>query len=68
MVNLVWIFGFGKNSGLQAENKIRKKCRIETLEVLGHWGWIPRATEGFQGPFLALGRMTYSRLPNRIFN
>ena len=54
-------------SGLQAENKIRKKCKIEPLEVLGHWGWIPRATEGFQGPFLPNGRMTYSHLPIRIF-
>ena len=39
--------GFGKNRGvgwLQADNKIRKKCKIEPLEVLGHWGWIPRAT------------------------
>ena len=32
--------------GLQAENKIRKKCKIEPLEVLGHWGWIPRVTKG----------------------
>ena len=53
--------------GLPTENKIRKKCKIEPLEVLGHWGWIPRATEGFQAPFLALGRVTYSHLPNRIF-
>ena len=53
--------------GLQAENKIRKKCKIEPLEVLGHWGWILRAAEGFQGPFLALGKITCSHLPNRIF-
>ena len=53
--------------GLQDKNKIRKKCKIEPLKVLGHWRWIPRETEGFQGPFLALGRITYSHLPNRIF-
>ena len=46
-MNLVWIMGFAKNRGvgwLQADKKIRKKCKIEPLEVLGHWGWIPRAT------------------------
>ena len=46
-------------------NKIN--CKIELLEVLGYWGWIPMATEGSQGLFLALGRMTYSHFPNRIF-
>ena len=25
-------------------NKI--KCKIELLEALGHWGWIPMGTEG----------------------
>ena len=25
-------------------NKI--KCKIELLEALGHWGWIPMVTEG----------------------
>ena len=43
------------------------KCKIELLEVLGYWGWIPKATEGSQGLFLVLGRMTYSHFPNRIF-
>ena len=46
-------------------NKI--KCKIELLEVLGCWGWNPMATEGSQGLFLALGRMTYSHFPSRIF-
>ena len=46
-------------------NKI--KCKIELLELLGYWGWIPRVTEGSQDLFLALGRMTCSHLPNRIF-
>ena len=57
----------GFDGGLQAKNKMKKNIKIEPLEVLGHWGWIPRATEGSQGPFLALGRMTYSHFPNRIF-
>ena len=67
-------FGFGvlmkivRVGCLQAGNKIRKKkCKIEPLEVLGYWGWIPRATEGSQGLFLALGRMKYSHFPNWIF-
>ena len=59
-----------KNRGvgwLQAENKISKEiCKIEFLAVLGHWGWGPGSTEVLQGPFLALGRMTYSHLPNLI--
>ena len=46
-------------------NKI--KYKIELLELLGYWGWIPRVTEGSRVNFLALGRMTYSHLPNRIF-
>ena len=46
-------------------NKI--KCKIELLELLGYWGKIPRVTEGSWVNFLALGRMTYSHLPNRIF-
>ena len=52
---------------LQAENKISKKCKIESHVVLGHWGWGPGATEVLQGLFLVLGRMTYSHLPNRFF-
>ena len=44
-----------------------KNCKIEFLVVLGHWGWGPGATEVLQGLFLALGRMTYSHLPNRFF-
>ena len=38
-----------------------------STEVLGYLGWIPKATEGSQGLFLTLGRMTYSHFPNRIF-
>ena len=71
MVNSIRILGFCKNSGLNClvtDNEIsKKKCEIELLEVLDHWGWIPMATEGFQGPFLVLGRLTYSHFPNRIF-
>ena len=43
------------------------KCKIELLEVLSYRGWISRAIEGSQGLILALGRMTYSHFPNRIF-
>ena len=69
MVNSIYILGFDKNREvwwLETENEISKICEIDLLEVLGHWGWIPRATEGFQGPFLALGRMTHSHFPNHI--
>ena len=54
---------------LQIENIIskEKKCKIEFLAVLGHWGWGPGATEVLQGHFLALGRITYSHIPNRFF-
>ena len=72
MVNLFSILRFGKNNGLnclETENEISKKknCKIELLKVLGHWGWIPRETDGFQVPFLALGRMTYNHFMDRIF-
>ena len=60
-----------KNRGvgdLQIKNEVSKKnCKIEFLVVLGHWGWGLGATEVLQGLFLALGRMTYSHLPNRFF-
>ena len=39
-MNSIWIFRFAKNrgvDGLQTETKIRKKCKIEPLEVSGHW-------------------------------
>ena len=52
----------------QIKNKISKEnCKIEFLVVLGLWGWGLGATEVLQGPFLPLGRMTYSHLPNRFF-
>ena len=57
MVNLFGFWVFGKNkgcNGLKLEiNKL--KCKIEHLEVLGHWSWNLRATEGFQGPFPRVG-------------
>ena len=60
-----------KNGGvgwLQIKNKINKEnCKIEFLAVLGHWGWGPEVTEVLQRPFLTLGRITYSHLPNRFF-
>ena len=65
MVNLFGFWVLVKKRGCLEINKL--KCKIELLKVLGHWGWIPRATEGFQCPFLALGRITYSHFPNQIF-
>ena len=47
------------------ENEVQYKRNF--LEVSGYWFWVLEATEGFQGLYLALGRMTYSHLPNRIF-
>ena len=48
--------------------KYNKKNNERNLfEVSGYWALDPRATEGFHGHFLVLGRMTYSHLPNRIF-
>ena len=61
----VWLKAGGMVGCKLKINKI--KCKIELFEVLGYWGWIPRATEGSQGLFLALWRMTYSHFPNRIF-
>ena len=54
---------------LQIENTIskQKNCKIEFLVVLSHWGWGPGATEVLHGYFLALGRMTYSHIPNQFF-
>ena len=72
-MNSIWILRFGKNRGvgwLETKNKLKKNKKnnkIDLLEVSGCWALDPKATEGFQGHFLALGRMTYSHLPNRIF-
>ena len=62
-------YGLGKNRGwVGCKLKINKiKCKIELLESLGQWGWIPMVIEGSRVYFLALGRMTYSHFPNRIF-
>ena len=46
-------------------NKI--KCKIELLEVAGHWFRVLRHSTCPRVFFLALGRMTYSHFPNRIF-
>ena len=66
MVNQIWIFRICKNMGvgcLQAEIKIKKKCKIEPLEVSGHWFRVLRKTTCPRVFFLALGRMTYSHFP-----
>ena len=46
-------------------NKI--KCKIELLKVLGHWFRVLRQLTCPRVFFLALGSMTYSHFPNRIF-
>ena len=61
----VWLKTWGVVGYKLERNKI--KCKIELLKVLSYWGWISRETEGSQGLILALGRMTYSHFPNRIF-
>ena len=61
----VWIKTGGVVGCKLEINKI--KCKIELLELLGYRGGIPKVTEGSKDLFLALGRMTYSHLPNRIF-
>ena len=59
MVNLVWILRFGVKTreldGSHAENKIRKKCKIEPLEVLGYWASDSKATEGSSRSFPRVG-------------
>ena len=59
----------GKNSGLVVcKLKINKiKCKIELLKVLGHWFKVLRQLTCPRVFFLALGNMTYSHFPNRIF-
>ena len=47
MVNLVWIFGFGKNSEgycLENLNLNTIKCKISILEVSGCWIWVLKVT------------------------
>ena len=46
-------------------NKI--KCKIELLKVSGHWFRVLRQLTCPRVFFLALGSMTYSHFPNRIF-
>ena len=61
--------GGDKNSGLVVcklkRNKI--KCKIEPLEVSGHWFRVLRQLTCPQVFFVALGSMTYSHFPNQIF-
>ena len=54
MVNLVWIFGFGKNSErycLENLNLNTIKCKRSIVEVSGCWIWVLKITEGFPGSF-----------------
>ena len=58
MVNLVWIFRFGKNSEgycLENWNINTIKCKRSILEVLGCWIWVLKITKGFSGSFPHVG-------------
>ena len=61
--------GLVKNNGVVGcklkINKIKRK--IELLEVSGHWFRVLRQLTCPRVFFLALGSMTYSHFPNRIF-
>ena len=74
MVNFQFGFsGFVKTGGFDGEQieikmeKNKKNNKRGLLKVSGYWAYDPRATQGFRGHFLVLGRMTYSHLPNWIF-
>ena len=77
MVNLVWISGFDKNRGVlvktvrvgcvQIEIKMKKNKKKKSLKHQAIGFKILRQIRGSQVLFLALGRMTYSHFPNRIF-
>ena len=47
--------------------KLKIKYKIELLEVLGHWFKVLRQLTCPRVFFLALGSMTYSHFPNRMF-
>ena len=47
--------------------KLKIKYKIELLEVLGHWFRVLRQLTCPRVFFLALGSMTYSHFPNRMF-
>ena len=58
MVNLVWIFRFGKNSEgycLENWNLNTIKCKRSILEVSSYWIWVLKITEGFSGSFPRVG-------------
>ena len=61
----VWIKTGGVVGCKLERNKI--KCKIEPLEVSGHWFRVLRQLTCPRVFFLALGSMKYSHFPNRIF-
>ena len=61
----VWVKTGGVVGCKLERNKI--KCKIELIEVLGHWFRVLRQLTCPRVFFLALGSMTYSHFPNRIF-
>ena len=76
-VNLVCISGFNKNRGVlveigrvgcvQIEIKMNKNKKKKSLKHHATRFKILRQIRGSRVLFLALGRMTYSHFPNRIF-
>ena len=61
----VWVKTGGVVGCKLERNKI--KCKIEPLEVSGHWCRVRRHSTCPRVFFLALGRMTYSHFPNWLF-
>ena len=53
--------------GLQAENKMKKNKKKNSLKHQATGVEVLRQMRGSRVLFLALGRMTYSHFPNRIF-
>ena len=77
VVNLVWILGFDKNKGVlvktvrvgcvHIEIKMKKNKKKKSLKHQATGFKMLRQIRGSQVIFLALGRMTYSHFPSRIF-
>ena len=77
MVNSIWISGFDKDKEVlvktlkvgcvQIEIKMKKNKKKKSLKHQATGFKILRQIRGSWVLFLALGRITYSHFPNRIF-
>ena len=70
MVNLFWISGFDKNRGIlmvKTGNENEVNIKEISLKCQATGSGFQRQLRGPRALFLALGRMTYSHFPNRIF-